>query len=355
LRYIISNLDAAWNAHVLTLSPEPEDSALAEFREAGISVTSLSMGRYKALIQGASALREVVSKFEPDVIHTQGIRADLLVAFALPNVSRVATLRNYPYHDYVMKFGAAKGRVMAWLHLAALRRIDVPVACSNAVQHAVAQHGIKARVVQNGVDCTHYHPLKTEHDKSRLRRSLGLPVGQPIIVSVGWLIPRKDPQTVIRGFQQSRAAGKGLLLLLGDGPLTERCRHAANHSNADIRLAGRVDNVAEYLKASDVFISGSHSEGLPNTVLEALASGLPVCLSDIPSHREIFKEAPPAGVFFQKGKERELAEALDTLFDKDLDTLKETAVTLIKNRFSAERTSAEYQSLYESELKEKDH
>jgi glycosyltransferase involved in cell wall biosynthesis len=60
---------------------------------------------------------------------------------------------------------------------------------------------------------------------------------------------------------------------------------ASQYSN--ISLKGKVIDVDEYLEAADCFVSASLSEGLPNSVIEALAWGLPIILSDIPEHREI--------------------------------------------------------------------
>ena len=88
------------------------------------------------------------------------------------------------------------------------------------------------------------------------------------------------------------------LCLLGDGPLLlSACRQLAGNQQ-NIFLPGLVHNVADYLRAADLFVSASHAEGMPNAVLEALAASLPVILSDIPAHREVLENCSEAGWLF---------------------------------------------------------
>jgi glycosyltransferase involved in cell wall biosynthesis len=137
--------------------------------------------------------------------------------------------------------------------------------------------------------------------------------------------------------------------MLGDGPLLERCRHQASKGVGDVRLPGYVEDVSSYLQAGDFFLSASHSEGLPNTVMEALSSGLPVILSDIPAHREILKTSQP-GKFFEPGDHLGMSEAIDTMRSKERAKLQHEARELVKSQFTARRVSDDYQSLYREAL-----
>ena len=91
---------------------------------------------------------------------------------------------------------------------------------------------------------------------------------------------------MVRAFQASANGGKAVLLFAGDGPLARACKGLAG-GDPRIHFLGQISNVQDYLQVADVFVSAALSEGLPNTVLEAMASGLPTVLSDIPAHREI--------------------------------------------------------------------
>src|SRR5690625_7843892 len=86
--------------------------------------------------------------------------------------------------------------------------------------------------------------------------------------------------------------------MLGGGELQSACKALAGQTN-NILIKGAVANVAEYLQASDYFVSCSKAEGLPMAVIEALAWGLPCVLSDIPPHYEIFEACPSIGTLYK--------------------------------------------------------
>jgi glycosyltransferase involved in cell wall biosynthesis len=350
LWYIINNLDdTVFSATILTLSPEDSQSTMSRFEQQEIPVRSMNMGRMEGILRGGSTLKEIIQNIEPDLVHTQGWRPDLLSAWHVDRFPRVATIRNYPWDDYPMKFGRLRGTLMAWTHLNALRRIDHPVACSEAISILVQTKGIHARAIRNGVDISRYYPSKSGTERNRMRKELGLPAESVIYISVGSLIQRKDPVTVIQGFLKHSTSQKDVLIMLGDGPLMQSCKElAAQASDGAVRLEGQVSNVAEYLRAANYFISASHSEGLPNTVMEALASGLPVILSDIAAHREFFAEGKTIGELFPSGDPSALAQAIDDVEKLDDTRLAEEARKQAVEHLSAEAMSREYQNLYHS-------
>ena len=97
--------------------------------------------------------------------------------------------------------------------------------------------------------------------------------------------PEKSVDTIVKAFdiyKQKRL--KAQLLVLGDG--AERS-YLESLSKDGVHFLGSVDNVIEYLQISDVFVSAALSEGLPNTVLEAMACGLQTILSNINPHKEL--------------------------------------------------------------------
>lgn len=134
------------------------------------------------------------------------------------------------------------------------------------------------------------------------------------------------------------------LVILGKGPEAAMLR-AMEPDTGKLVMPGQVENVADYLKASDVFISASLGEGLPNTVLEALACGLPPLLSDIPPHREIMQ-----GIdwpwFFPAGSGKDtLSEMLGRMMSAGTLVSSEE-MHRIALSFSAERMSLAYQEIY---------
>ncbi|MFA0071942.1 glycosyltransferase, partial [Vibrio breoganii] len=79
----------------------------------------------------------------------------------------VMTSRNYPFDDYPMKFGALKGNLMAYSHIAAMRRCHNVVACSKTIASVLTKHKIVATPIQNGV---HSEPVSNMVESVELPR-----------------------------------------------------------------------------------------------------------------------------------------------------------------------------------------
>jgi glycosyltransferase involved in cell wall biosynthesis len=116
--------------------------------------------------------------------------------------------------------------------------------------------------------------------------------------------------------------------------------------NNNVVFLGFTSNVASYLRVADFFISASISEGLPNTVMEALACGLPVCLSDIPSHREILMINPKAGRLFKVHDSEDLSLRIDEILSEDQNLIRESSIELIRNNLNAKNMAFQYLKLY---------
>ncbi|WP_231367693.1 MULTISPECIES: glycosyltransferase [unclassified Thioalkalivibrio] len=341
---LVRNLNPeVFSPSLVTLSPEPEaNSAWSRFEGLRLEMRSLGLSRIQGLLLARSRLRDLIEDIKPDVVHTQGIRADVLNAAAMVGLPSLCTARNYPFADYPSKFGKVRGSVMARRHVQALRRLHV-VACSHAIATELETHGIAPDVVQNGVDGETFYPVDSAK-KAALRSRLGMPQDALIFLLVGSLIPRKDMLTAVEAYQAARLGPNARLVVLGDGPLERNLRSVADET---VLLRGQVDNVKDYLNAADVFVSSSLAEGLPNTVLEAMASGLPCILSDIPPHRELQDDDD---AFFPCGDVNALSLRFSAIADKDLTALGREARMLVEQRLSAERMAAEYQEIYRKVL-----
>jgi len=346
LCYTIQYLDRKlFEPVVIVLSPTPRDPACVEAMDRlGVEVHGLAMSRLKGLIEGKRALARELAAIEPAIVHSQGIRADCMVA-SLKIPRHMCTIRNYAYEDYPMKFGALRGRLMAWSHTRALRRIPVPVACSrNIAMRVGALLGEELTYVQNGVVFERFSLCRGQK-KQELRRQLGLPETSTVFISVGALVRRKATETVIEAFLRSSAAQNALLLFAGDGPLRQQCEEQA-HRCESIRFIGNVPDIERYLAAADVFVSASVSEGLPNAVLEAGASGLPLILSDIPPHREVVDGLARGATLFPIGDIGALTAKLDNVPMTDYAGTSEQVRRHVQAHFDASSMSQSYQDLY---------
>jgi len=342
LLYLLSNLDrSVFDPSILTLAPEPEDSRIQDFREPGINIYELKMSRKQFAFRGHPVLKGVVRKLAPDLIHSQGLRSDQ-AASKIKDIPAVFTIRNDPFVDYSMKYGKMMGGWMAAKHLKLARKNPHVVLCSKSLHDSfLEKYELDIPYIQNGVDTDFYRP-SSEEDKISLRKKYEFKERESILLTVGSLLPRKDVGTLIRAVLNMKADAR--LLILGEGPMEQELQSLAGGDHR-IVFAGHQKDVRDFMHLSDFFVSASVSEGLPNTVLEAMACGLPVMLSDIPAHREIFSEKRE-DVFFSMSDDDELAGKIENRLTSDLFEDGENARQIVEREFSAATMSKKYQELY---------
>ena len=345
---IISNLDkSTFKPYVITLSPEPGESLKRNFEDLGINIYSLNLSRIMGLISGERKLKRLIREIQPDIIHSQGIRPDLMVS-GICNIPQIATIRNYPIDDNPAKFGKFRGGIMARMHFKTIVKGDHIITCSNSLASKFStQHNIHLPYIQNGVNTKKFFPLE-KNKKEQLRKKLDLPTNSFICITSGGLIQRKNTENLIAGYVKAEHIDS-LLLIAGDGPKLTKLSQLAQ-DNSSVRFLKSVAKINEYLQASDLFISASFAEGLPNSVLEAMASGLPVILSDIEAHRELIPSGLSYNVFFNPTDVNQLAECINQFPLADHEKVSKQILENCQSNFSAVTMAGKYQKLYKEVL-----
>jgi len=345
---IIKYLDRnEFDPYLITLSPEPKDSRWEDYKTLGVRLYSLGLSRLQGFIYAAKKIQSMLPEIRPDIIHTQDFRGDSISSNLRTNIPKLATVRNVPQFDYFMAYGHITGRLMCIRHINALRKITLCVGVSEAVTNNLKnKYEIRdVLTIQNGVDTDVYFPANNDEKKLLLQR-LNLPLTGSIFISSGHLSERKDPLFLIEMWNKRFGIqSNNYLVFIGSGNLQEKCMHKSVN-NKNIRVVGRVNNVPDYLRCGDYFVSASHTEGLPNAVLEAMACGLPVLLSDIDPHKEIIAHAPDTGFCYKLGNEADFLSMLDKITAIDKDVISRASLKAVNNFFSAKRMSEEYQRKY---------
>jgi 1,2-diacylglycerol 3-alpha-glucosyltransferase len=138
--------------------------------------------------------------------------------------------------------------------------------------------------ILNGVDITRFCPTD---NKSAIRSKLGLSKDDTVILSVGRLAHQKQPHTMIEVFSHlEKELGDVTLCIAGKGELLEETKDLAEKMGLrKVLFLGYVDDrdLPDLYACADYYIMTSKYEGLPLTLLEAMASGLPCIVSDIPN------------------------------------------------------------------------
>jgi glycosyltransferase involved in cell wall biosynthesis len=169
--------------------------------------------------------------------------------------------------------------------------------------------------------------------------------------TVARLSRAKDHTTLLDGFAAFlRRASSARLEIVGDGAELEMLRGRAHALGITDRVtfAGDQQDVRSRLRAMDVFVTASRTEGLPLAVLEAMAEGCPVICSDIPGHRELVADGTD-GRLFPVGDAHALADKLLELATSPAlrTRLSQAAQARQREQFGLGAMSAAYLALYE--------
>lgn len=241
------------------------------------------------------------------------------------------------------------------------RQADLFVAKSRALSAAFLESGLaedKLVRIPYGVDVSRYRPVSGER-KKQLRSELGLDRSAPLILFVGSLNPRKGVHWLVAAF--SRLAGDCSAQLILVGPSDKFPEYAADlrtmvrKAELESRVTfvtAKATNVHEYMQAADIFALTSIREGLPISILEAMASGLAVVASDIPEIADSQIQHGSEGLLFPTGDVAKLTESLRRLAqDSDeRQRLGRRARERALREFATEIVDAQYRVLYDELL-----
>lgn len=241
--------------------------------EQGIQVECLDVPDNRGALHLGLALRRAVGRWRPDILHTHNVSPFVASVFALaarPSIRLVHTK-----HGRSTARGVV-GRAAAWW---AARRATAVVAVSrDAAEQAVHQEHVarsKVRVIINGVDV----PPPVLRNRTPARA-----------ITVARLETVKDQATMLHAVAAIVAARSNFHLdIVGDG--SERAHLEAIADRLGVRrhvsFHGFQAAVSSYLADADIFLLSSVSEGISLTLLEAMASGLPVVATAVGGNPEV--------------------------------------------------------------------
>ena len=321
------------NSVVCTLSREPQKSMAKQFSgHAKLKCLDLTRLDKKAV----SRVERLISELKPDVVHTQGIRADGICA-KLNLRNWVQTQRNFPPIDYPMQYGWFKGGLMSFIHKSWIKKCPYPIACSESIMSQLKTVGISCySFISNGVDTKKF----SHGPKDELRKKMGWGSNEIVCVVSGPLIKRKNNSHVISIFEKLNIKSELRIVFVGDGPENDLLQNAAQKTDIKIDFLGMVNDVVPYLQASDIILSLSLGEGMPNAILEGVSCGAFPVMSDIPSH-QVFYQITNYGKVL-KGN---IVEELEGLIEKKGFNEKVNKVRF-ESEFSAESMSKKYLEVY---------
>ena len=301
-----------------------------QLRERGVRLLRVADG---GVYSPAHAFQVARAMEEHDLVHVHLFPAQLWAVLAAQvQGGRVPLLTT--------EHGAKNERRKPWLHPfdAWLYRRYASIACnSEATASALRQWvpGVAERltVIPNGVDLGRFSARPTAGTNK-----------QPVITFVARMESQKDHATALRALAQVPGA---VLQLVGDGPLEPELRRLAEDLGiaTRVRFLGQRDDVPELLRASDIYLHSSPSEGFGLAVLEAMAAGLPIVASRDAALTALVGDA---GELVPPGDAAAMASALCRLVESPAERARLAALAGERaRRFSIEATADAYIAEYQ--------
>ena len=249
---------------------------------AGVPVTVLDK-RLKCDPIVYRKLRRLIAEARPDVLHTW--------LFAANSYGRLAAGKRPPFPVVVSErcVDSWKSGWQLWLDRRLISRTSRLVGNSQSVADFYRDVGYpleKLSVIHNGIEL----PEAGAIDKNELRRQFGIPPESLVVGFVGRLARQKRVLDLIWAFELIRVMeGEVYFVIAGDGPERHKLEQFAHSLKIGerVKFLGHRDDAPRLLPAFDLFWLASDFEGLSNSVMEAMAAGLPVIASDIPANREL--------------------------------------------------------------------
>lgn len=305
------------------------------------------LGLYWRLWKTLRALR-------PAIVHTRNLATLEMqfVAALLPGVKRVHGEHGrdvFDLHGTNRKYNLLRKAA----RLVVQRYIAVSKDLENWLIGTVGVPARKVRQIYNGVDQQKFHPRSGARPDVAPRGFL--PADALVVGTVGRLAEVKNQLSLLRALhtvlqEQPALASRLRVIIVGDGPMAGQIRQTLEELGlgSHVWLAGDRHDIPQLLQSMDLFVLPSLGEGISNTVLEAMATGLPVIATDVGGNPELVQDGWN-GRLVPVSDDAALAGAIAQIATSEewRQTMGRNALEKARSSFDWRRTVAEYLSVYD--------
>jgi glycosyltransferase involved in cell wall biosynthesis len=269
--------------------------------------------RRKFDLRAVRMIRDIILRHDINLIHAHDYKSDFLAYLVQRWVGRERIVLISTAHAWVIL--GPRGEFYRRLDLMLMKRFDHLIAVSHATKAEMVAAGVPAAlisVIHNGIDTEAWSRAQVRGD---LREEFGAKQAFPVIGYVGRIMPEKDLQTWLRAaaivalrYPHSR------FVLVGEGS-DSSTQQQLQRLAGELGIAkmsifpGYHDKLLPIYASFDIFMLSSRREGLPNSILEAMAMGLPVVTTDVAGAKELVVDGL-TGFVCPQGDVEGLARAL---------------------------------------------
>ncbi len=280
----------------------------ADLKQAGVPLTILHK-RFKFDPIALYRLKRLIADWQPDIVHSWHFAANSYARLIAGKKPRPRVIVSERCVD------TWKSSWQCWLDRKQIPRTARLVSNSHSVADFYRELGVpdgKLLVIPNGVALA---SRPAPADRNRTLAEYNIPVGARIVGCVGRLAVQKRVRDVVWAMQVlKQLADNVYLLVVGDGPERARLERLAEHMGCDnlVRFVGHRNDAPRLIACLDVLWLASDFEGMSNSILEAMAAGVPVVATDIPPNRELVVDGQ-TGYLVKVGDSTGLAQFADRI------------------------------------------
>lgn len=250
----------------------------------------------------------------------------LFIKSSFPKIKFILTLQEGDTIEHITK--RLRIRLISFLYRAIFKKADIVQTISHYLALFARNMGYKGtiEVIPNGVDIKHFQNVNTEHVEL-LKKELGKKEEDIFLITTSRLVEKNAVSDIIIALQYLPVNIR--LLVVGTGPLSDELKIKAQRLKLKERVMflGHIPHevVPYYLHASDIFIRPSLSEGMGNSFIEAMVTGVPVIATKVGGISDFLKDGE-TGLYCEVNNPRNIAQKIEKLI-KD----KESRDVIIKN------------------------
>jgi glycosyltransferase involved in cell wall biosynthesis len=270
---------------------------------------------FKALI----SLIRLIFKEKPDIVHTHSSKGGILGRMAA-RIAGVPHIIHTPHgHVFYGHFGPFASKIFVRVERIFSRFTDRMVALTDGEKNDYINLSVcspeKLLKIHSGVDVNKF--MQANGNRVEKRRSLGLDQNEAVIGFVGWLLPIKGPDYLLKAMDyvwQGHPEASLVLVGKGDMDVDLRAEALKKNANGKVKFLGWREDIDEIVPLFDMLVLPSLNEGMGRVLVEAMAAGKPVVASrvggipDLVRHGETGYLVPPAD-------EKALADSIKKLLD----------------------------------------
>lgn len=333
---------------VITCFKDPRSESppplIDEAKKNGIKTELINLG-HRFDIRAVFKLNELLKKDRVNILHCHAYKADTVgfLASRLTKVKTVSTCHGW-WPD------TAKLKLYDMIDTAVLRHFDKVIAVSGKIYDDMAGRGISAsklEVILNGIDVERFSSARASDEE---KKALGISGGYPVIGSVGRLSREKGIRFLLDAAAKViEEVPEARFLVVGEGEEKEPLMRYADSGalKGKVVFAGYRDDADKIYPMLDVFVMPSLTEGIPLSLLEAMASAKPIVATKVGGIPSVITDRRSGLLVDPQDSDALSGGILSFLADRRLAEMTGgNAREAVKEKFSIETTVKKYQEVY---------